>query len=223
VIAEGVPVARVEHDWSRPAAHLADVRTFAGELLVVAAGAWSRELVPELRELITVKRAGVASVSGLPAAFDAGTLPPFSVVDGNFYGFPRWRTERVKLGWHDGAEPVADPDFDRTEATGRFRMAVESFLEEHLGVAASSVAIEYASCAYDVSPASDFLVDAVPGVPGLFVVTGSSGHGFKFGSVIGRIALDRLDGVTDSPWWLPQFGWDHARRGVGAAEAATPI
>jgi glycine/D-amino acid oxidase-like deaminating enzyme len=75
-----------------------------------------------------------------------------------------------------------------------------------------------------VSPVSDFLIDAVPGSPGLFVVTGSSGHGFKFGSIIGRVAMDRLDGVADSRWWLPLFGWDRAlaNRDLAAA-AAMPI
>ena len=52
-----------------------------------------------------------------------------------------------------------------------------------------------ASCLYDVSPASDFLVDEVPGSPGLFVVTGAPGHGFGSARSSGGSLLDRLDGV----------------------------
>ena len=34
-----------------------------------------------------------------------------------------------------------------------------------------------------------------------------SGHGFKFGSVLGRIVLDRLDGIQSNRW-SPQFSYD---------------
>lgn len=222
-VIEGTPVERIDREGPRPTAVLADGRALDGVQLVVAAGGWSAGLIPELRDLITLRRAGVAYVTGLPPSFDARALPPFSAVDGNVYGFPRWRTERAKFGWHEGAEPVAGPEFDRGASTPAFRAAIARFLEDHLGVSPSSIEIDGASCLYDISPASDFLVDAVPGSPGLFVVTGSSGHGFKFGSVIGRVAADRLDGVGDSRWWLPQFGWDQAIRHRDAATAGTPI
>ena len=38
-------------------------------------------------------------------------------------------------------------------------------------------------------------------------VTGGSGHGFKFGSMIGRLVMDRMDGTPGS--WLDSFSWDH--------------
>jgi glycine/D-amino acid oxidase-like deaminating enzyme len=66
---------------------------------------------------------------------------------------------------------------------------------------------------YNLSPTSDFLIDFHPRDPRLLVATGGSGHGFKFGSVIGSVVMDRLDGVADSGhgsrWWNPIFAWDH--------------
>jgi glycine/D-amino acid oxidase-like deaminating enzyme len=69
---------------------------------------------------------------------------------------------------------------------------------------------------YNLSRSNDFLLDFHPRRPGLFVATAGSGHGFKFGSIVGQIVLDRLDGVA-SDRWSPLFSYDHFS---GAAAAA---
>ena len=199
-------------------------RQLDADQILVAAGGWSAGLLPQLRELITLRRAGVAYVSGLSAAFEAGVLPPFSIIGTNAYGFPRWRGERAKFGWHDGAEATEDAEVDRTTATPAFQAGIARLLLDQFGVDAASLDIEWASCLYDVSPASDFLIDAVPGAPGVFVACGSSGHGFKFGSIIGRIVLDRLDDRTGADGsWLPQFGWSAALEARDREALSTPI
>jgi sarcosine oxidase len=207
---EAAPVQRLDLDAERPAVILADGRTLSGERIVVAAGVWSSQLVPALGPVITLKRVGNAFVSGLPAAFDAGALPPFSVVETNFYGFPHWGADRVKIGWHDGGEDTTDPETDRTTATPWFLNAVDQFLGEQFGLHVPAAAVQGVSCLYDVTPTTNFLIDYLPGSRRVFAVTGSSGHGFKFGPIVGRMALDRLEGSTGS--WLPQFSWDAATR-----------
>jgi sarcosine oxidase len=214
---EAMPVARLNLDAERPGAILVDGRALAGERLIVAAGAWSPRLVPQLRPLIRLQRVGNAYLTGLPASFDAGALPPFSVAETNFYGFPRWRTDRVKIGWHDGGEDTDDPETDRTTATPRFLDAVSRFLADHFGLALPASSVEGVSCMYDVTPTSDFLIDYVPGSRRVFAVTGGSGHGFKFGSIVGRMAMDRLEGSGDS--WLPQFGWQAALQAPAASDS----
>ena len=59
---------------------------------------------------------------------------------------------------------------------------------------------------YNLSTSTDFLLDFHPGLTGVFLATAGSGHGFKFGSVLGRIVLDRLDGIA-SDRWTPQFSY----------------
>lgn len=44
------------------------------------------------------------------------------------------------------------------------------------------------ACSYDVSPDEDFIIDTAPGDPDRLVITGLSGHGFKFASVLGELA-----------------------------------
>ena len=65
----------------------------------------------------------------------------------------------------------------------------------------------YESCMYNLSTSNDFLLDFHPEMPGVFLATAGSGHGFKFGSVLGRIVLDRLDGIQ-SDRWTPQFSYE---------------
>ena len=87
-----------------------------------------------------------------------------------------------------------------------FLAGVRAFLREHLGLAIEPGAIAGATCLYDLTPSTDFVVDFVPGHPDVLVATGGSGHAFKFGPVLGRIAMDRLDGVAGA--WLPAFAWE---------------
>jgi glycine/D-amino acid oxidase-like deaminating enzyme len=45
---------------------------------------------------------------------------------------------------------------------------------------------------YDVSPDWLHLIDEIPGAAGLWVLCGTSGHGFKLAPAIGRIVADLL-------------------------------
>ena len=47
-----------------------------------------------------------------------------------------------------------------------------------------------AACTYDNSPDEDFIIDTLPGHDNTLLITGLSGHGFKFASVLGEIAAD---------------------------------
>jgi glycine/D-amino acid oxidase-like deaminating enzyme len=50
---------------------------------------------------------------------------------------------------------------------------------------------------YDVSPDWLHLIDAVPGVAGLWVLCGTSGHGFKLAPAIARVTADLLTRPRD--------------------------
>jgi sarcosine oxidase/L-pipecolate oxidase len=47
-------------------------------------------------------------------------------------------------------------------------------------------------CFYSESHNEDWIIDRVPGLKGLVVVSGDSGHGFKFLPIIGRLVCARL-------------------------------
>ena len=104
----------------------------------------------------------------------------------------------MKIGWHQYGEVTDDADTPRDEASATFLAGVRGFLDEHLGLELAPDAIEGVTCLYDLTPTTDFVVDRLPGHPAVLVATGGSGHAFKFGPVLGRIAMDRLDGTGNS-------------------------
>ena len=64
------------------------------------------------------------------------------------------------------------------------------------------------TCLYTLTPDRDFVIDAVPGHPGVHVVLGSA-HAYKFASVLGRILAELVvDGVTPSAPELEAFRID---------------
>jgi glycine/D-amino acid oxidase-like deaminating enzyme len=50
------------------------------------------------------------------------------------------------------------------------------------------------TCLYTNTPDRDFIVDAVPGRPGVFLISACSGHGFKFTILMGRVGADLAAG-----------------------------
>lgn len=65
------------------------------------------------------------------------------------------------------------------------------------------------ACTYDLSPDEDFIIDDLPGKRNIQFVTGLSGHGFKFASVLGEILVAKsLKETIDfdlSPFLLSRF------------------
>lgn len=206
-IKEAAPVAHLDLDGTAPAVVLDDGERLTAPRIVVAAGAWTARLVPGLGPAVTLKRQGLAYLPDLPGWFDERSLSPFSEVETVFYGFPRIGDDPVKIGWHSYGEVTTDPDVDREHATPPFLAGVMAFLSDHFGLEIPRDRIVGASCLYDMTPTSDFLVDFVPGSSTVLVATGGSGHSFKFGSVIGRVIMDRLDGTAGA--WFPELSWDH--------------
>ena len=53
-----------------------------------------------------------------------------------------------------------------------------------------------------MTPDSDFIIDRVPNLDNALVAAGFSGHGFKFGILIGQIMADLATrGTTSSGTW----------------------
>ncbi|MGD8203800.1 N-methyl-L-tryptophan oxidase [Pantoea sp. FN0305] len=116
-------------------------------------------------------------------------FPGFTVemADGSqYYGFPADNNE-LKIGRHDGGQSMQSAQdrkpFGAYASDGN---EVFNFLRRFLpGV---GVCLHGAACAYDNSPDEDFIIDTLPEDNNRMIITGLSGHGFKFASVLGEIA-----------------------------------
>jgi len=71
------------------------------------------------------------------------------------------------------------------------------------------------ACMFTTSPDEHFVLARPPAVDNAFIAAGSSGHGYRFCSVIGRIMADFYLGEEGSEWWRGS-GWGR-RGGDGVA------
>lgn len=185
-----------------------DTATYHAPQVVAAAGGWSRRLFPELGRALWQCRQGIMYLEGVPQAFCRPAFIPYSGADTGFYGFPADPGRAgLKVARHLVTDPIDDPDFDRRTPPPGFVEAAHEFVRTWLDLDPGQYRATYESCMYNLSTSNDFLLDFHPDVPGVFLATAGSGHGFKFGSVLGRIVLDRLDGI-ESDRWTPQFSYE---------------
>jgi len=181
--------------------------TYLAPQIVVAAGGWSKRLFPEMGRALWQCQQGIMYLDGVPTAFCRPAFVPYSGADTGFYGFPAEPGRAgFKLARHLVTDPIDDPDFDRRTTPAGFVEAAGEFMREWFGLDPRDYRAAYESCMYNLSTSNDFLLDFHPEMPGVFLSTAGSGHGFKFGSVLGRIVLDRLDGI-ESDRWSPQFSY----------------
>ena len=178
--------------------------------VVLAADAWTNELLASFgRRLplqVTLEQVTYFACPD-PAAFAPDRFPVWIWMDDpSFYGFPTYGEAGPKAAQDCGGQPVDlnRRSFERDEAAfGR----VLDFVHRRLPGAAGPP-IYTRTCLYTLTPERDFVVDRLPEHPGIVVILGA-GHGYKFASVLGRIAAELLtDGETPSAGELGAFRID---------------
>lgn len=197
----------------------ADGERIEADLVVVAAGSWSGELVPELSESL---RRSLHPVWHLrprrPELFTADRFPVFTadVARTGYYGFPLHpRRGVVKVGNHGpGLDPGENGSEVPEEATARLR----AFLRERLPDLADAELDGSRLCPYCDTQDEDFWIAEHPEVTGLVVAAGGSGHGFKFAPVLGELVLAAAEGRRHA--LLDRFRWRPTLRLARGREAA---
>ena len=163
------------------------------ERLIVAAGAWTKSLLQSLglNLPLAVTRQPYVHLhpAGHDADFEPGRFPVWIDIAANAYGFPRLGDlPGVKLGIHDAGETVTPEAVIRTVHEAD-REAARRYAASRFPDLGPEVVYEKV-CLYTNTPDEDFIVDTVPGLPSVLVLSPCSGHGFKFAPLIGQIAAD---------------------------------
>lgn len=163
--------------------------TFYAKKVIVTAGAWAAKLLPDLELPIQPTRKAVAWFEAPSELYDAANFPAFFVEDQDrkFYGFPKLNGGGLKIGRSDGGQPI-DPD-RQTQNFGLYetdesdlRQGLELYLPHANGKLEKGK-----TCLYTLSSDNDFIVDVHPEDSRVIFACGFSGHGFKFGSVMGEV------------------------------------
>lgn len=184
-----------------PATDPLTIRTSRGvlrtERLIVAAGAWARDLLPFLRPALTVARQTVGYFTTSEGDWDdyrPGRFPVWVYMEEDenhlFYGMPEWTGRAgVKVARHLRLGVDDDPD-DPPDSIAQDRIEdVQRFMARFF--AASGWTLSGAEhCLYTNAPNEDFIIDLHPENPRIAIGAGFSGHGFKFGPLTGRLLAE---------------------------------
>lgn len=171
------------------------------ERLVIAGGAWTSGLLPDLDLGLTVlrKQQHWFQLDRVDQKIQ-NDFPCFLIEQENgdcFYGFPELDYLGMKVCEHSGGTPVdRAEDLDRSLDAGQLERT-ESFMRQHMEFGKSRL-VHHSICMYTMSPDGHFVVDRYPGMENVVFAAGLSGHGFKFAPVLGKQLIDLLDGQGDS-------------------------
>ncbi len=170
--------------------------TYSAERLIITAGPWAPQILAELDLPLRVTRQVLCwfAPEGGVEDFRADRLPIylFEACAGQplLYGFPLTGPdgEGVKVALH-GSEEVCTPEtVDR-----RIRPEDESAMRERLATTMPRLAgrlLHAETCLYTMTPDEHFIIDTHPRHAAVTLITGLSGHGFKFAAVLGELLAD---------------------------------
>jgi sarcosine oxidase len=185
-------------DWRPAPGGGFEVETAGGDVvgaahLVIAAGAWTCDFLPDLELPLNVERIPILWFEPrVPVAEVAvGRLPIWILeteTDGSFYGFPYDPDVGLKVARHHSEVFVSADAVDRS-LTAADEARIRAFARAHLP-AADGPLMDSAICLYTNTPDGDFVIDTHPAGPGVAFVSACSGHGFKFAPVIGEALAD---------------------------------
>lgn len=198
---EHARVTAIEDRRGELSVALEDGRRFTAGSVVIAADAWTNDLLAPLGHQLplSVTREQVTWYEARdPDLFQTGRFPIWIWLDQpSFYGFPTYRGPGPKIGEDVGGRPTTartrsfDPDFDCLDRCG-------AFLERRMPGAIGRP-MKTKTCLYTLTPDRDFVLDRLPDHPGVVLALGAA-HAYKFAAAFGQWIADlALDRALDPP------------------------
>ena len=162
----------------------------AADRLVLSAGPWLSRLVPELEGSLHVEQQQVLYLRVEHGEhFARGKMPVFINHESGVYGLPPLEfPHAVKVSDHYGAPRIDLEHRPNTLMEARARHTIQrvrSFMPD-----VTDDLVSYEMCLYTKTPDEHFILDHHPEHPHVVLAGGFSGHGFKFGPVLGEILAD---------------------------------
>jgi sarcosine oxidase, subunit beta len=211
---EGVTVTGLARDGARVTGVKTADGTIAAGVVVSAQNMWSREIgqwtgidVP-----LTLSRHAVMTLEGttpygpeLPVVMD--WIPP-----GGIY-FRSYAGRQLMVGDTADGEPLASPDTRQADVPLDHIAEVGEKLARRVPAFSSAGLAHTWTGVYDVTPDWNPVLGPLPGIDGLHVAFGFSGHGFKLSPMVGRIvaqsALGQVPDLPLAPYSIERFARGH--------------
>ncbi len=175
----------VDIDPVRGSVTLADGTRARAEIVIVACGPWVRELVPSIMGRVKPSRQVVAYLEPPPHLADAWRTAPM-ILDihgaGGIYAVPPVGGTGLKVGDHTFSRK-GHPSRKREVKPGEAERLFEACRSRFLELDAYRIA-HAKTCFYTVEADERFILEKQDRA---VIVTGFSGHGFKFGALMGEI------------------------------------
>jgi sarcosine oxidase len=185
--------ARVVRGEARPAGPAAEVdgRVLEADAVVWACGAWLGRLFPELVRLrVTFQQLT------LFAAPPEWRSPGWVDFDAAFYGHGLVEPHGLKVAPDvDGID--VDPDERPLVATAEAVESAREYLAHRFPALAGAPVASAPGCHYGLTADGEFLFDRHPEQPGVWLLGGGSGHGYKHGPALAEHVAAVLDGEAE--------------------------
>jgi len=180
---------------------------FPGDLVLMAAGAWTPYILPFTREFFRATGQPVFHLRPRqPELFTPERFPVFGadISTTGYYGFPLSREGVVKIANHGPGREMSPESAERA-VTPQEEKDLREFLSWTFPTLADAPIVYKRICLYCDTHDGHFWIAPDPERIGLIVATGDSGHGFKFAPVLGEIIADAAEGKSNP--LLEKFRW----------------
>ena len=184
----------------------ADGRSWASELVLVAAGAWTPEVLPHLQNVLwTTAQTVFHFQPSQPERFRAPEFPVWGadIARTGWYGFPANAEGLVKVANHGIGRRVqaSEPRVMPAGEEEKYR----AFLSRTFPALAGAPVHSHRVCLYGDTFDGAFWITHDQQHPGLVVAAGDSGHAFKFTPVLGELIADVVEHKNNP--WTPRYAW----------------
>ena len=200
-----IAVTSIDVKGGRPEVCFSDGTRGDADVYVLACGPWLGQLLPDvIGHRVKATRQEVFYFGTPPGdeLFVEPRLPVWVDLSDRFiYGIPGNLHRGFKIA-DDTRGPEFDPTTgDRTPSLDAAR-ALRAAIARRFPALAHAPVLGAEVCQYENTPDGRFIVDRHPGMPGVWIAGGGSGHGYKMGPALGEmLAQQILEDASPDPFF----------------------